>query len=358
MDSKNKNKDFEYIDNHHALQKAAEEWKQCKELGIDIECENNLHHYGSYISLIQISSKDQSWIIDVLKLKNIPQVIEMIGNHQQQKIFHDVSFDLRILCDTYKCHPKNIFDTQLAAIFLGKENLGLGSLLEGYLNVKKEQKFQMADWTKRPLSEEMLDYAVNDTKYLIHLRDTLKEELKSMNRLSWVEEECSLLETKEWNQKKQSFIDVRGVKTLSQNEMSIFRQLFILRDKLARKVDRPVHFIMHNKTLFEISKNPPRSVNDIRKIKNIHPIVKRQAELFLEAFKKVKSPKVIIDHEKPKKFSDEQKRKFEELENLRDQISQKISIAKHLLMSKDQMIDIVLNNSYRSLRQWQKNLVK
>ena len=149
---------FTYIDTSKALLEAVMEWQQATELAVDLECENNLHHYGAYISLIQISTKNKNWIIDVLKLAEIKPLIKILENAEIQKIFHDVSFDFRILQDQFSCHPHNVFDTQIAALFLGKEHLGLGDLLKEYFNVDKESKYQMADSTKQPLNTHMLTF--------------------------------------------------------------------------------------------------------------------------------------------------------------------------------------------------------
>ena len=121
------------------------------------------------ISIIQISTTKHHWIVDVIKLKEIIPLIKVLENPKIQKIFHNVDFDFRALDHEFDCHPKNIFDTQLAAVFLGKEGAGLGFLIETYFNIKPEKKFQMADWTKRPINREMLEYASRDTIHLIHL---------------------------------------------------------------------------------------------------------------------------------------------------------------------------------------------
>ena len=81
---------FTLIDAPEELHKASELWKKEPLLGIDLECENGLHHYGTYLSTIQISSRDKHWIVDVLTLKDVQPVVEMLENPNIQKIFHDV----------------------------------------------------------------------------------------------------------------------------------------------------------------------------------------------------------------------------------------------------------------------------
>ena len=102
---------FTYVDTKDALYEAAREWNSAADLAVDIECENNLHHYGAYITLIQISDRDKNWIIDILALKEIQPLADILENRNIQKIFHDVSFDFRILNEQFSCKPRNVFDT-------------------------------------------------------------------------------------------------------------------------------------------------------------------------------------------------------------------------------------------------------
>src|SRR3989338_2410540 len=133
---------FIFIQSLLELEAAAQEWFHLPEIAIDLECENNLHHYGSYITLIQLSSRTKNWIIDAMAVHQMEPFIQMLENPSIQKFFHDVSFDLRIICHQWPCHPRNIFDTQIAALFLGKKEVGLGSLLESYFGVHKMDKLR------------------------------------------------------------------------------------------------------------------------------------------------------------------------------------------------------------------------
>ena len=345
---------FDYIDTYEGLTEAAAEWKQASELAVDLECENNLHHYGAYISLIQISTQSKNWVIDVLKSGEIKPLLEILEDPSIQKIFHDVSFDFRILQDQFSCHPSNIFDTQIAALFLGKEHLGLGDLLKEYFGVEKESKYQMADWTKRPLNTEMLSYAVKDTVYLISLRDILLKELRHKGRLSWVEEELAALEEDDFTYKIQTFLDVRGVKTFSPEQLGIFRELFLLREQLAKKVNRPVHFVINNNHLKEFAMHPP----SWEKVRGVHPMVRGQAALFNKAVELGKKEPFFIPVPEKKRLTQFQKEQLEKLGDLQQALAQKTGLKAHLIMNKEQMIKIVLSGRFDCLRMWQRKLVE
>ena len=345
---------FVYVDTPDSLSKAAVVWKQASALAVDLECENNLHHYGAYISLIQISTLNENWIVDVLTLRKIKPLLEILEDPSIQKIFHDVSFDFRILQDQFSCHPRNVFDTQIAALFLGKQHLGLGDLLREYFGVEKESKYQMADWTKRPLNTEMLAYAVKDTIHLISLQDILLKELRQKERVSWVEEECAALEEADFTYKTQTFLDVRGVRTFSPVQLGVFRELFLLREQLAKKVNRPVHFVIRNEHLKQFSLHPPQW----EKVRGVHPIVRSQALLFSKAVEDGKKNPFLIPIPEKKRLTQHQKEQLERLNELQQDLAQKTGLKAHLIMNKEQMITIVLSGRFDGLHSWQRKLIE
>src|SRR6185312_12019364 len=109
-------------------------------------------------------------------------------------VFHDADYDLRLLDKEYGLHAETLFDTRVAAQLLNEPGIGLAALLEKYLGVRLDKRFQRADWSARPLSDEMLAYAASDTHHLPPLRDILKAQLEARGRLPWAQEEFSLLE--------------------------------------------------------------------------------------------------------------------------------------------------------------------
>jgi len=349
---------FTFVNSPKTLIEACKILEKEDVLGIDLECENNLHYYGVRLALIQISSKRHNFIIDPVALKDIKPFIEILENKNIVKIFHDVSFDFRMLNLEYKCVPKNIFDTQMAMAFLGYTQLGLGELLEKHCSIKKESKFQMANWIKRPISEEMLEYAIHDTLHLIELREILIDELKRENKLSWVNEELKNLEYKDWTYHQGEFFDMRGVKQLTDKERSIGYELYKLRERLAERVNRPIHFILSNKRLIELAIKPYRTVKEWENINGVHPIVKQCAKEFLICVLKGEKIELPIKTEKRKRYTQEQIEKFTELNDLKEKLSKEYKLPKHLIMNKEQEKEVVLNGNLNSLSHWQKEIVE
>lgn len=344
---------MEFIDTEEKLAVAAEKWHTHKLLGIDIECENNLHHYGAFISIIQIASEKECWLVDILALPNIKPLLEVLCDPTIEKIFHDVDFDFRILNHQFECKPRHIFDTQIAALFLGEKEIGLGALLEKYLDQKKVCKFQMADWTKRPLSREMLEYACKDTLPLIELRKLLREKLRENGRLAWVEEELQVIETKPWEYHQGTYEDVKGFSHITPEQRGVLKELYLLRDSLAQKVNRPVHFIFTNKQMLQFAQHAP----DWKNLRGVHPIVRTWANHLAQAVQRGKAhPLEIASHVRPK-FTVKQKEFFQKLQEKREALAATLGLQRHIILSVEQMQRLAVTGKYDSLKEWQKKLL-
>ncbi len=181
-----------FVDDSAGLSDLLEILRKEREIGIDTEG-NSFYSNHPEICLIQISTRTCNYVIDPIKLHDISCLGDILSNPAIEKILHGSSYDIQLLYERTNSSIRNLFDTQIAACFLGEKRTGLASLVERYFNVKLDKKYQMSNWKKRPLSDEMIEYAVSDTKYLLPLADILKEKLKHCRRIEWVKEECKEL---------------------------------------------------------------------------------------------------------------------------------------------------------------------
>lgn len=347
---------YTYVDTKEKLIICCNELKNERILGVDLECENGLHHYGTFITLIQVSSRRKNYIIDVYRLKHINCFVDILEDRSIIKVFHDISFDFRILNDQFKCVPKNHFDTQLAAIFLGAEKTGLGNLLEEYFNLSKAKKFQKADWTKRPLSHGMLDYAIEDSCHLIELKEILEKKLKEKNLLKWFNQEIDYNENIDWVLERQTFNQLKGYKLLTDKQRAILKRLFDLRESVAMEVNRPVYFVINTRKLMEIVKKCP-SLEKWKSMKGVHPVVRQKANKFFSEQEKGKKEEIKIEKKKIYRMTPEQKKTQERYLDLRNHLSKEYKIIPHLLLNKDQIKELALGN-LNCIRPWQKELLK
>ncbi|MCB9362568.1 HRDC domain-containing protein [Candidatus Woesearchaeota archaeon] len=346
--------DFTFVTEKQELQEVTTLLMRSKEIAFDLECENNLHRYGQYLALIQVTDGRHHFIIDPIATGGLGAFQELLESKDHVKIVHDHTFDLRILNAQFSCRVKNVFDTQIAAVFTGKTEVGLAHLLNLYFGVAKETKFQMADWTKRPIKEDMLEYAINDCLYLHKLKQKLIDELKELGRMDWVEVECAAIDEAELFTRTLSFIDLKGAKALGPKERGRLAQIFKVRERLAQKVDRPIHFVINNKRMIELAERPP-TLKQWFEMRGVHPIVRRRGKEFYEA---IETAKPVPDEPVEKKrYTKEQRQFLQELTNTRNSIAEKLKLPGHLLMNKDQLQQITLTKSLDMLKPWQRAVV-
>ncbi len=161
-------------------------------LGIDTEADS-FHHYVPKVCLIQIATNERLFLIDPLAIPTMDPLRPLFASRSTKKILHGADYDVRSLCRDFGMSMHNLFDTMVALQFMGEKEPSLAAAVEKRFGVTLDKKYQKANWSKRPLSQEMILYAANDTAHLIKLYDQLERELRSKGRLSWVEEECQAL---------------------------------------------------------------------------------------------------------------------------------------------------------------------
>jgi ribonuclease D len=231
----------------------------------------SFHRFVDRIYLLQLSTREQTAIIDPLPVGKPAGLGAVLENPVVEIVFHDADYDLRLLHQDYGWHTRNIFDTRVAAQLLGIRAFGLAALLERYFGVKLDKKHQRADWSMRPLTQGMLDYAAQDTIHLLELRDRLKGELERTGRWEWAREEFGLLEGTRWNgdDTANAFLRIKGARDLSRRELAILRELVPWRDVIAGQLDRATFRVVGNEQLLEISKQQPASREALAAIKGM-----------------------------------------------------------------------------------------
>ena len=245
-------------------------------LAVDTEAAS-FHRYTDRVYLLQISSRDETAVVDPLAVQSLAPLAEALSNPGIEVVFHDADYDLRLLDREYGYHATNIFDTRVAAQLLNEPGVGLAALLEKYLGIKLDKRFQRADWSSRPLSAEMLAYAAADTTHLAELRDILKQQLQARGRLSWAEEEFKLLEEIRWTptQGEPGWLRLKGARALKGRELAVLRELYEWRESTAQRADRATFRILNNEPMLVMARQPP---TDLAALKTIPGVGGEQAE--------------------------------------------------------------------------------
>jgi ribonuclease D len=249
----------------------------------------SFHRFVDRIYLLQLSTRNESAIIDPLPIGKPEELGRLLEDRNVQIVFHDADYDLRLLHQDYGWHVRNIFDTRVAAQLLGIKAFGLAALLEKYFNVKLDKKHQRADWSMRPLTPDMLEYAAQDTLHLLALRDRLADELKRSGRWEWAREEFARLEETRWDDDDEStaFLRMKGARDLNRRELALLRELVGWRNDVARKADRATFRVLGNEPLLEIARQKPATREALSAIKGMpRSLLDRSASDILDAVKR------------------------------------------------------------------------
>ncbi|MCP4648542.1 MAG: ribonuclease D [PVC group bacterium] len=224
-------------------------------LAVDTES-NGLHAYSEQVCLIQISSKTSDYIIDPFQIKDMSPLGRIFADPGTEKVFHDAEYDLICLLRDNGFRFVNIFDTMIAAKTLGRKKVSLTDLLGEEFDVTINKKYQRANWGKRPLTSQMLEYARMDTHLLIPLRDKLKQELHNKSMLQFAEDDFRVACNTEVHisSLEETFWKTKGLRHLKKQQAAILWELFIYRDKVASTRNLPPFKILENNTLIELAK--------------------------------------------------------------------------------------------------------
>jgi ribonuclease D len=259
-----------YLDTPSAVDGFLETITEARTLALDTEGAS-FHRFVDRIYLLQLSTRDKTAIIDPLPIGTPARLGQLLESPDVEVVFHDADYDLRLLQQDYGWHVRRIFDTRIAAQLLGLRAFGLAALLERYFGVKLDKKHQRADWSMRPLSQGMLDYAAQDTIHLLELRDRLEADLDQAGRLEWAREEFGLLEGTRWadDDPGNAFLRIKGARDLTRRELAVLRELAPWRDSIARELDRATFRVIGNEQLLDVSRQQPASREALAAIKGM-----------------------------------------------------------------------------------------
>jgi ribonuclease D len=254
----------EWIDTLPGLEGAARVLCQAEVIGVDLEADS-MYHYFEKVCLLQIATESTTYVIDPLALRDLSTLNSVFSDPRIRKVFHGADYDIRSLYRDFRIEVENLFDTQLACKFLGLRETGLEALLRSRFHVELNKKYQRADWSRRPLPPEMLEYAAMDGRYLIPLARMLEKELEAKSRLSWVEEECQILSKVRFQPPNPAplYMKVKGASPLDPRSLAVLKALLEFREAQARKSDLPPFKVLGNEPLLVLAVKKPLSLEEL-----------------------------------------------------------------------------------------------
>ena len=224
------------------------------------------------LCLLQINDGQQIWLVDLLALSAGKGALDTLKPFLEDPAYevqlHGGEFDVGCLKRDYEISLAGVWDTQQAASFLGWEKTGYGAVVERLCGVALPKAHTRSDWSRRPIEGEELQYAINDVRYLPEVSAALREEVRRADLEEEVLIACRTVELATWNGgfRPEAFWNLKGVRQLSESSQGILMALYSWREVIARQLDLPAGRAMNNEVLLALARNPPRQVDDLRRL--------------------------------------------------------------------------------------------
>ena len=244
---------YVYVREDAAMERLLERMRATERVAMDTEADS-LHNYFEKVCLIQISLGGEHYLVDPLAGLDLTSFLEALET--KPLILHGGDYDLRMMRASLGFTPHgDVFDTMIAAQLVGIEQIGLAALIERFFGIMVGKEGQKSDWSRRPLTEKQLRYAVNDTRFLEQLADCLGGLLNERGRLEWHRESCRAMKeaTGRINSRDpEGAWRLKGSGRLTRRQLAYLRELWRWRDDHARRANVPPFKILGNEQIMEV----------------------------------------------------------------------------------------------------------
>jgi ribonuclease D len=244
---------YVYVRERAAMDKLIQRIGAAERIALDTEADS-LHNYFEKVCLVQLSLGGEHYLVDPLCDLDLTGFSEALA--EKPLILHGGDYDLRMMRAAMGFRPRrDVFDTMIAAQLLGIEQIGLAALIERYLDIAIRKEGQKSDWSRRPLSEKQLRYAVNDTGYLTQLADRMGGELRERGRVEWHRESCrAMVEStgRDNARDPEEAWRIKGAGRLTRRQLAYLRELWRWRDQHARRANLPAFKVFGNQQMLDL----------------------------------------------------------------------------------------------------------
>jgi ribonuclease D len=244
---------YVYVRAGAAMERLIQRMRATEKVAVDTEADS-LHNYFEKVCLIQLSLGGEHYLVDPLAGLDLTGFLEAL--EMKPLILHGGDYDLRMMRASLGFTPRgDVFDTMIAAQLVGIEQIGLAALIERFFGITMGKEGQKSDWSRRPLTEKQLRYAVNDTRLLEQLADRLGALLNERGRLEWHRESCRAMKeaTGRINSRdREEAWRLKGSGWLTRRQLAYLRELWHWRDAHARRANVPPFKILGNEQILEV----------------------------------------------------------------------------------------------------------
>jgi ribonuclease D len=234
-----------------------------------------MYVHQEQLCLVQLASEHLNAVVDSLSV-DIKGLAPLFANKHIEKIFHSAEADIRTIKAAMPVKFENIFDVMLAAKYLGLKRCGLENMVKEHIGLDLNKKFQKADWGRRPLMKEMLDYAIGDVLYLHKLRNMFAEELSRKGKLEEIKSEFAQVAALEPHKSvfdPDGFFRIHAARQLNGRGLAVLKELYILREEAAKHRNRPPFKIISEDLMFRLATAPREALENLSIFKGMSTYV-------------------------------------------------------------------------------------
>lgn len=270
---------------HHPEQlgELAERLRASAYVAVDTEFMRTSTYYAR-LCLVQVATEDVVACVDPLAL-DIQPLLEVLYEPGRVKVLHSAGQDLEVFHDLRQDLPRPLYDSQIAAAMLGHPlQIGYAGLVQAMLGVELDKSHARTDWARRPLSDEQVQYAGDDVRYLREVYHRQQEALAAAGRTAWVEQEFTVLgdpapfafaPEAQWKR-------FRGIEKFEPRNLQVLRAVAAWREDRARAYDKPRRWILADTSALEIARRIPDTLDELAKVRDLEPgTVKRRGRELL-----------------------------------------------------------------------------
>jgi ribonuclease D len=339
-----KSQTFEWVDTNERLKQLCAQWSSEKALALDTEFIRTDTFYP-IMGLLQIADTQGIYLLDPLAINNKEPLQDLWKNTAVVKIIHSCSEDLEVFNRYLEVLPTPLFDTQVAAAFVGiGSSMGYSNLVEllfGDLIPKDETR---SDWLQRPLSDAQLNYAALDVVHLLPIYHELTQRLSDQQRLQWVELECAALITKAStsNSVTHHYLRIKSAWKLQPKQLAVLKALCSWRESETRVIDIPRNRLIKDSALFDIAQRLPKTKDQLIELNDVNQrFFSSYGEHCLQLIDDVLADDDNYPDRLVAPLNAEQRKLFKQLKTHVVDVAEKISMPAEYLVRKKELEEIV-----------------
>lgn len=259
------------ISTQEDLKRLTDKLRDEKAIAVDTEFHGE-RRYWPDLFLIQIAGSDGPVAVDPLEIKDLSPLARLFESESPVKVIHSARNDIDVLMHHLNVEFASVFDTQLAAAFLGHgRQTALFKLVKAECGIYPKKGHTLSDWSLRPLADDQIEYALDDVRYLLEIYRSQIEKLKARGRLGWyLEEAKSLTDPSTYNNAvHRLFRKIRSTAKVRNNRVHILWALVKWRENAARQVNKPRNFVVRDHLLGAITALTPVSKRALSRLRGI-----------------------------------------------------------------------------------------